>query len=183
MTKSAPSNLIQLGVCHKPHGIKGAFSFILDNPDDSILKKKMTIFLFPKDSRSTLSTDGEEFEISKINFGNKVIAFIKKDGEEITDRNTVEAMIPFSIKVSRDSFPEPEEGEIYLSDLIGLNVRDLSLDKIVGTIYRTSDNGAHTILTIKQDDGALVEIPFVENFVPYVDIEQKEVGVNLPHYV
>ena len=177
------NSLIQLGVCHKPHGIKGGFSFILENPDDSILKKGMKVFLFPKEARSSLEDEGECFEIAKISFGNKTIAYLKRDGEEISDRNIVEDLLPFIIKVPREEFPELDEGEIYLSDLLGINVRDLFNDKIIGTVYRTFDNGAQTVVTIKLHSGKLVDIPFVENFIPVVDIENKEIGVHMPHFV
>ena len=32
--------LILLGMCNSPHGIKGAFSFILENRDNSALKRR-----------------------------------------------------------------------------------------------------------------------------------------------
>ena len=62
-------------------------------------------------------------------------------------------------------------------------MRDLFNDKIIGTVYRTFDNGAQTVVTIKLHSGKLVDIPFVENFIPVVDIDNKEIGVHMPHYV
>ena len=121
--------LIELGFCRKPHGVKGAFAFTLHNPKDSILKKGLKIFLTPLSGESSLSRDGQTATIKSISFGNKVICFL----EEVTDRNTVEAWLPFTISIERSEFPEELEGEIYLNDLMNCEVYNPE-QKLLGVV-------------------------------------------------
>ena len=158
--------------------IKGGFSFALINPEDSVLKKGMEVTLIPLDDASSIPEDGEKKIITAISFGNKVTAYL----EGISDRNIVEAMIPFSIWIPRSVFPQKlEEGEFYLQDLIGLEVFDHESGKKVGEIVSHYDNGIQIILVIggyKQ-----IELPLVENFFPVIDPENKRVEINMPEEI
>ena len=169
--------LIELGSCNRPFGIKGGFHFFLHNPTESILENDSIITLKPKDSSSSLSPEGEEFKIKSISFGNKTMCYL--DG--ITDRNIVEAMIPFQIFYPRAKFPETEEGEFYLNDLIGVDVFNTN-EKKVGVIHSTYDNGAQTVLRIKTKT-EIFDLPFIDNFFPEVDIENNKIIMNQPEIV
>lgn len=171
------SNLIELGYCHRPHGIKGEFSFHLFNRQESVLKKGMQVSLFPVDQRSSLKKEGEVFTIKKISFGNKTIVSLA----QVTDRNRAEEIIPFSIHVSRESFPEAEEGEFYLSDLIGLKVLDNQSGEEIGQVKDISDNSVQVILEIRGKINT--DLLFLEQFVPEVDIEGGFIKVNIPEYL
>ncbi len=177
------NDLIQLGVCHKPHGIKGGFTFLLENMQDSVLQKGVKVLLLPKDTRSSIPDNGEEFEISKISFGNKAIVYLKKDGQVITNRNTVEEMLPFFINIDRSALPEVEEDEFYLADLVNLKAIDPDTKDELGKVLKTFDNGAQVVLVIKLKSGKKVDVPFVENFVPVVDIENGIIEVHMPRFV
>jgi len=171
-------NLVILGICNKPHGIRGGFSFILENSQDSVLENGMRVFLFPKSAASSISENGEEYIIEKINFGNKTIAYFKG----VSDRNIVEAMLPFEIKLPREEFPEPAEDEFYVSDLIGMEVLEHGTDEPVGKVVKYYDNSVQTILTIR-GKGESFDIPFIENFVPEIDIEQKKIWIVIPRMI
>lgn len=167
--KMQKEGLVELGICGRPHGIKGGFQFKLYNPTESVLKKNSVITLFPKDATSSLKSEGEEFTISNIHFGNKVICYLK----EINDRNLVEKMLPFSIFYPRDKFPKLADDEIYISDLLGLNIVNQQ-GVVIGKVENHYDNGAQTILKIKVN-GKYEELPFIDNFFPKVDLENKTI--------
>ncbi|OUR94884.1 16S rRNA processing protein RimM [Halobacteriovorax marinus] len=173
------NELIELGVCGKPHGIKGGFTFVLNNAEDSVLANGSEITLFPSSKASSIEEGGEDFHIKSIAFGNKVIVYLK----EVSDRNLVESMIPFTIKMSRENFPEAEEGEFYYSDLIGLEVRDVTTSEVVGKVSDFYDNTAQVVLVIKSPGKEVLELPFVENFFPEVDIENGFMTFIRPEYV
>lgn len=168
---------IELGFCRKPHGVKGAFSFQLFNTDDSILKKGSTIQVRPLSENSSVSPDGENFEIQTLQFGNKVIATLKG----VDNRNLVEEMLPFSIWADRNNFPSLEEGEIYLADLIGCSAIDEE-GKNIGIVKNLAFNGIQDILVI-DSNGKELEILFIDNFVLNVDMEKKEVLIRLPELI
>lgn len=170
-------NLIKLGVCGKAHGIKGGFQFNLENPENSILDEGTKILLIPSDSRSQLPQEGQMFTIQKISFGHKTMAFL----EGIDNRNVVEEMIPFEIFVDRNLFPEIDEDEIYLSDLVGLKVYCHSSGKEVGTIKKFYDNTAQAIIVIRGIQN--LELPLIEQFFPVIDLENKRIEVNIPEVI
>ena len=175
--KKKNKNLIFLGNCTKPHGIKGGFSFFLENNDESVLKNGLEITLFPTNPSSSIDKNGENFVIDKISFGNKTICYLK----DINDRNVVESMIPFEIHASRDIFPEPKEGEFYVADLIGLKVLEHGTDREIGKVTKFFDNGMQLVLTIRGDQS--FDIPMVDNFVPELDIEGGKIWVVIPEVV
>ena len=166
---------VEMGTCSKVHGIKGEFLFNLLNNKDSSLKNKLSIFIKPLTSKSSVSTDGETHLLESIRIGNKVIA--RLDG--IDNRNLSEDMIPFSIWIRREDFKEITDDEVYLSDLVGLEVFDTK-GVSVGKVENFYDNGAQPVLVINLDDSDNIELPFVEVFFPKVDVEGKKIVMNNP---
>lgn len=166
---------IEMGNCSKPHGIKGEFLFNLFNPLGRSLKKGSPIKLIPSLKSSSLNPDGDIKEIETIRYGNKVIVKIK----DINDRNEVESLIPFTIWLERSHFEDIDEDEVFLSDLLGLNVFDTDNNQI-GVVKNFYDNGAQAVLVIKLDEGSSVELPFVEAFFPEVDLDGEKITMINP---
>ena len=169
------NKLVKMGECGKPHGIKGEFLFHLINAQGSAIKKGSTLTLMPKNSSSSIDSKGKTFEVESIRFGNKVIAKLK----DIADRNIVEQMIPFYIWIKREEFGSLDEDEVYLSDLVGVEVYNLEDEKI-GVIKTFYDNGAQPVLVVKLSSDELVELPFVESFFPEVNIDKNKIVMNNP---
>ena len=169
--------LIDFGTCKKAHGIKGGFSFALHNVEDSVLEKGTQVILFPLDKSSSIDPSGLKTTIKSISFGNKVTVYL----EGITDRNIVEEMIPFSISIDRNLFPNLSEDEFYIEDLVGLDVFDHSSGNKIGKVSAYYDNGAQTILVITGNKK--IELPLIDNFFPVIDIEQGRIEMNLPQEV
>ncbi len=167
---------IKLGECKKPHGIKGGFLFQLVNPEDSILLKKSKIKLIPLNESSSINKNGEEFVIDSIHFGNKTVCYFGG----IKDRNIVEAMLPFEILYPRSLFPELDNDEWYISDIVGLKVMDPD-GKEVGIVDSYFDNGAQICLKVITENNKY-ELPFVEAFFPKVDMENKTIVMIEPEY-
>lgn len=170
--------LVVLGMCTKPHGIRGGFTFSLENHEESVLSKGSKVYLFPRNSSSSIKAEGEVHTIDKISFGNKVIVYLK----DISDRNIVEAMIPYDIKFPRSEFPEIDEDEYYLADIVGIEVLEHGTDEVVGKVTRYYDNGMQIILSIGGHRNSF-EIPFVDQFVPEVDIENGKIWVVIPEVI
>lgn len=164
MSKNKEKKLLKLGECHKPHGIKGEFSFHLYNSEDSSLEYIKDIVLFPKNDQSTIDESGEHYNIKKINFTNKIIVRL----ENVDNRNKVEEMIPFEIYISKKDLIK-EEGEYFLNDLVGLKVLDLDENEI-GVVDNFYDNGVQEILVIKGKTP--MEIPVVDQFIKEVNTEE-----------
>lgn len=169
------SENIHIGHCTTPHGIKGEFSFVLYNQEDSVLFDGATVSFLPRSASSSVPQDGKEYKIKRISFGNKTIVTL----EGVSDRNIVEAMVPFDIYFDRANFPETEDDEYYLNDLLGLEVFDFISKKPIGRVMDFYENGAQVVLKIKTE-GEILELLFIDQFVPEVDIDNGRIEVIIP---
>lgn len=170
--------LVKLGFVAHPHGIKGEAELRLANVEDSILEEGMKLWLFPNSAKSKISAEGEQWTIEKIRFGNKVICQF----EGIKDRTHLESLIPFEIYLEREAFPEPEEGEIYIIDLIGMEIVN-DQEEVIGKVESVSDNGMQYLLNVRLDpNGELMTLPYVETFFPKTDLEKKQITMIKPDY-
>lgn len=88
----------------------------------------------------------------------------------VTDRNAAQALIGADIEVPRESLPEPDEGEYYWVDLIGLAVENragVRLGRITGFI----PTGAHDVMIVAGEAGGERLIPYVPgHFVDEVSL-------------
>lgn len=169
--------LIKMGSCSRPHGIKGEAELFLLNQEDSILENGMKIMLFPGNEKSKISKAGEEWTITQIRFGNKVICHF----EGIKDRTHLEEFLPFDLYLSREAFPETEEDEIYLVDLIDWDVVNQS-GEVIGTLESFSDNGMQYIFEVRLKNGSKISLPYVEAFFPEIDQKNKTITMIMPEY-
>ena len=173
--------LIKLAHAARPHGIKGEIELTLVNDDreESILDEEMKVWLFPFNEKSKLKTTGEEWEIKKLRFGNKVICEL----EGIKDRTHLETILPFELFVHRDAFPETDDDQVYLVDLIDMKVVDEEGNEL-GKLESFSDNGQQYLFNIRlnANGGELITLPYVDAFFPEVDMEKKHIVMILPDY-
>lgn len=104
--------------------------------------------------------------------GKSVIARL----EGVEDREAAEALVGKDIRVSKESLPQPEEGQYYWSDLIGLKVvhRD---GTDLGKIDYMLETGANDVMVLKGEKERL--IPFVmDKVVINVDLAAGQVDVD-----
>jgi len=86
--------------------------------------------------------------------------------EGVSDRSAAEALHGCEIAVGRTELPQPEHGEFYWSDLIGLlvvNTQGVELGKVDSLL----ETGADDVLVVKGERERL--IPFVKQIVLDVD--------------
>jgi len=92
--------------------------------------------------------------------------------EGVNDRNASELLTNIELFVSREKLPKLEDGEtFYHADLIGLRVEDKS-GKSYGVVVAVRNYGASDLLEVAEPpktSGTL--IPFIDQFVPLVDVE------------
>ncbi|MEI8348172.1 MAG: ribosome maturation factor RimM [Pseudomonadota bacterium] len=167
-------DLLELGFCVKPHGIKGGFTFHLYNTQDSALTANVQVMLIPRDKKSSLPSEGKVFTIKDIAFGNKVIVYL----QGIDDRTVVEKMLPFNIYFPKKELPTLDAGEYYIQDLLQCSLYS-SEGVHLGKVENFYDNGAQIVLALDLN-GRKIELPFIPVYFLQVDITQKKIVVCLP---
>lgn len=171
-------DLVRLASVTRPHGIRGEVELnLLNSIEDSILDDGMMVWIMPTSPKSKLKPEGEEWTIAKLRFGNKAICLF----EGIIDRTHLETMLPFDLYLPRDQFPEPEEDEVYLIDLIGLPVFSPEGEKL-GELETFSDNGQQYLFDVRLVSGEKITLPYVDAFFPEIDMENKKIIMIMPEY-
>jgi 16S rRNA processing protein RimM len=88
--------------------------------------------------------------------------------KEIATKEEADALRGLKLHVPRDRFPEPEEDEFYLADLIGLQARDEE-DAVIGVVKAVQNFGADDMLEIAPAAGGPTwYLPFTRDAVPEV---------------
>lgn len=101
----------------------------------------------------------------------------------VADRDAAEALKGATVHIRRSHFPALDDNEFYWVDLIGLNVENLH-GEALGKVSELMDNGAHPIMVVQAEevsaDGKPRQwlIPFVEHFVPTVDVAARRIVVD-----
>ncbi len=105
--------------------------------------------------------------------GDDVIAAVR----DIDDRTGAEALRGARIFVPRSSFPTAGSDEFYWVDLIGAQVfnRDgVRLGEVIGLL----DNGAQSVLQVRDAEAPERLIPFVAAFIDQVDLPGRRILVD-----
>ncbi len=160
-----PRDLVSVGAITGAHGIKG-----------EVKLRSFTAVPGAIAGYSPLQTKtGGRIEIVKLR--------VQKDGfiavlKGVTSRNAAEALKGTELFVPRVALPEPEDGEVYVHDLIGLPVL-LKDGTRLGEVVGLENYGASDLLDVKIDGRRdTLLIPMVDAFVVSADAEK--VVVDLP---
>jgi 16S rRNA processing protein RimM len=107
----------------------------------------------------------------------------------VTSRDRAESLRNHSLLVPASERPDLEEGEFYVADLMGLKVILQASGEEIGTVTDIYEAGNDLLeVTLRQEPGPQgdppkpqkVLIPFVEEIVPTVDLDQGLIEINPP---
>lgn len=161
-------DFFRIGVITKPHGLKGEVK-VFPTTDDAKRFKKL--------KKCIIRTKKGDIEAEKKSckfFKNLVIlSFVGYD-----DINEVEAFRNCDIYVSREDAVPLEEGEYYISDVIGSDVYEDNGSHL-GTVNDVLQTGANDVFTVAMENGRELLIPVINDCVIDIDTEGKKVVVKL----
>lgn len=171
--------LVHIGTIGKPHGVHGQVRIYsnLENFQDMETYGEL------------LDDHGESWTLSWKNA--PVAVLYDGKGNPVNSRSAVEQLINRKLYVPRTAFPQPEEDEFYLIDLMGLEARIYKDEQdtailetaILGKVHKVHDYGAGASLELKLENGELVIVPFTKACVPEIDIKAGWLKVCLPHEI
>lgn len=96
----------------------------------------------------------------------------------VEDRLAGEELIGARVLVFRADLEPPAEGEYFQGDLVGLAAFSESGDSL-GTVEEVWNTGPVATLVIRREGEELL-VPFVDDFVPEVDMENRRVVLRPP---
>lgn len=158
------SDPVVIGTITTPHGIRG-----------TLRVKPMGVGNHLREGISPL-VGGERRRILKARPTPKGFLI---DFEGISSREDADAMRGIELFLDRSELDEPDEDEVYVADLVGLEAFDDESGEKLGTVEETFETAAHEILVIRED-GEETYVPFTTEHVPEVDLEAGEITVAPP---
>ncbi len=96
--------------------------------------------------------------------------------EGVEDRKAAEALKGMLLAAPREALPPTEEKEFYWADLIGLQVVNRQGERL-GKVAELISTGAHEVLRVLSEAGTERLLPFIEQVVEEVDLENRIVRV------
>lgn len=150
------------------HGIRGEVRLFVDADDPLAVQS-----LGPLED----AAGSRQFRIAAVREGRDhlIVRF-----EGIADRHAAAQLTNLELFVPRERLPKPEDANtFYRADLVGLSVESRD-GAALGTVAGIQNFGAGDLLEILRGDGGTFMIPFVDRFVPVVDLEGGRIVVDPP---
>ncbi|MBU6467607.1 MAG: ribosome maturation factor RimM [Betaproteobacteria bacterium] len=155
-----------MGRIGAPYGVKGGFHVIPFTEDVKALTQFSTWWIGSEEScREEVITDCRVH-------GNGLTAKL----ERIHDRDLIALERAKLILIPRELLPEPDEDEVYWTDVIGLKVINTAGDTL-GQVEKLLETGAQDLLVVKGVDKERL-IPFVEPIVIEINVDQQQIVVD-----
>lgn len=165
-----PRRFREMGRIIRPHGVVGEMKVAPETDDPDRFHSLETVHV-GVDETSTTSFDIVSVRMQPSKHGITVLLGLSG----ISDRAGAQSMAKQRVFALESDLPPLEEGEYYLSDLVGLSVHlmegDSSGDEPIGTVVDVRETPGQDLLVIKKETGGQVMVPIVDEFVVAVDIE------------
>ncbi|MBZ8132807.1 ribosome maturation factor RimM [Afifella sp. IM 167] len=167
---SEQRGLLLVAQIGRPHGVKGEVRVKCFTADPLALA----------DYSPLTGEDGRRLAVVSLrpDKGDMVVARFQGVG----DRSAAEALGGLGLYVPREALPEAEEDEFYHADLIGLEARSPSGERL-GRVQAIHDFGAGDVLEVKPPQGASFLLAFTRENVPEIDLSSRFLILDLPEEV
>lgn len=149
-----------VGVVTRTHGVRGGFKVRPETDDPYRFEALETVYLGDALRAHTIREVG--FQPLK----NGLAVLLELDG--VQTREAAEALHGLEVWAAEEDLPPLEDGQVFLSDLVGLQVRSES-GEVLGEVVDVVEYPAHPTLSVRRSGGSLSMVPFVEELVPEVD--------------
>lgn len=167
----APESLLRLGRIFRPHGVRGELKVAPDMDDPTRLEAVEVVYVGPHEGR-IVAHRVTSVRYQETKRGTTVILGL--DG--IADRGDAEVITKQFVYATEDDLPPLEEGELFVHDLIGLEVVT-EAGEPVGTVLNLVEMPAHDVFVVQRAEGGERMIPAVDDFVVDIDLEEGRVIV------
>ena len=161
-------NMLRVGVITSTHGVRGEVKVFPTTDDAKRFKKLKTVILDTGKGQTTLEIEQVKF------FKNMVI--LKFDG--VDTMNEVEGWRQKDLLITRDQAIPLEEDEIFITDLIGLNVVT-DEGETLGTLTDVMETGANDVYCVKTPEGKELLLPAIRDCILDVDLDKEEMLVHV----
>ena len=160
--------LITVGMVSKPHGLNGAL-------------KVMPITDFPErflDRQKILVQVKNKVDLMKITNASLHKSFLIMQLEGIDSIEKAEPLRGAYLKIPEAELEPLNDDEFYIFQLIDMEVKDIQ-GNYIGKLVNVIETGANDVYIVKNRDNKEILIPALKKVVKKIDIEAKEMTVEL----
>ncbi|WP_423823751.1 ribosome maturation factor RimM [Salinisphaera sp. SPP-AMP-43] len=171
MAETTPHRHVVLGQVHGLFGVRGWIKvYSHTRPIESILDYQ----------RWWIGNAGQrqQYQVLEGRLQGKTLVarLADAEGEPLPDRDAAVELLDLDIAVAREDMPDPEPGEYYWFDLVGLRV--VTLEAIdLGQVSAMMETGANDVLVVKGDRERLIPL-VMDEYVTEVDLEAGRIVVD-----
>lgn len=168
VASALPADAVELGRIQDAWGIKGWVRIQPYSADTDALFASPDWFLQPPEARFargfSVFTGCVALRVAELKaHADGLVARL----EGVDDRNVAESLKGCRISLPRSAFPEPEEGEYYWVDLIGLTVVNREGEEL-GVVRDLMSTGPTSVLVLEYVETVEGEERSAERMIPFV---------------
>jgi 16S rRNA processing protein RimM len=156
--------LVPLGRVTKPHGLRGDVRVQLYNRDSALLEDLEEVLLGEPPAPRRIESARRHGELWRVRFAG------------VDGRDAAEALRGAELRIPRADLPEPEEGEYYHVDLLGLRAVDADDGEERGEVVEVLAYPSVDCLLLRRGEQER-EVPLLEPYVVEVDLEAETIAV------
>ena len=161
---------LKVGKIVNTHSLKGEVKVISSTDFEEQRFEKGTELLITRGNQVVKEVTVESYRTHK---NNLLVKFVGIDSIE-----EAEKLKNLQIKIDSDNIGELEENEFYFHEIIGCEVFDEN-GKSIGEISEILTPGANDVWVIKSQNGKEILIPYIEDVVKKIDVENKKIDIEV----
>ena len=162
-------DFLKVGKIVNTHALKGELKLVSSS---DFIDERLT-----KGSTLYIDFNGELVEVTvathRVHKGTNLVTF-----EGLNSINEVEKYKGHDLLVSTEDISELDENEFYYFEIIGCTVKTTE-GEVIGEISEVIQTGANDVWTIKRNGQKDALIPYIEQIVKSVNIDEKEVVIEV----
>jgi 16S rRNA processing protein RimM len=157
----------------KPHGVRGEVKVIPETDDPGRLADLGRVFVGPSPERASVrAIEGVRFQPTK----RGTVALVRF--AHVADREAADALRGLGVYAAEADLPALGEGEVFLHDLIGLDVVT-EAGEAVGTVGDVL-TGPQNLLVVRRPGRPDALVPDVDAIVTEIDLDAERVTIRPP---
>lgn len=158
---------ISLGRLGRPHGVRGEIRMqVWSQSPEKYLQVGKIIYVGEAHHPATVRS-------VRTHGGMFLLAF-----EEYLDRSVVSVLSNQMVFVPVDELPPPDDGEVYLYQLLGLRVVT-DTGQVLGSLEEILETGANDVFIVRGEKGEEYLLPDIDEVVRSIDLDAGEIRVHL----
>ena len=161
---------LKVGKIVNTHSLKGEVKVVSSTDFEEQRFEKGTELLITRGNQVVKEVTVESYRTHK---NNLLVKFVGIDSIE-----EAEKLKNLQIKIDSENIGELEENEYYFHEIIGCEVFDEN-GKSLGETSEILTPGANDVWVIKSQNGKEILIPYIEDVVKKIDVENKKIDIEV----